>query len=159
MAVLTDIRGLLTSPRKPSENMDGEERKADAIVSPDERTTALETKVLKQQEVIAQLQKERDGLLARVAALEARPVSLAETRSLGISRETSDIEARKDELEKGLTQLEALLQMKVKELARRIARVYEEAGDYGATRDFRRTSDQLESSENFGEFLRALARD
>jgi hypothetical protein len=159
MAVLTDIRGLLSSSRVPSESAKGE-RVVDETASVDDETVALRTLVAKQEAQIAQLVKERDALLARVATLEVRPVAPpVEARNAGLARGVADMEARRAELENGLAQVEDLLQTKVKELARRIARIYEDAGDYGATRDFRRTTDQLESSENFGEFLRALARD
>ena len=76
-----------------------------------------------------------------------------------LKRDIFDLEARKDEMSSALTQVEDLLQIKIKDLARRIARVYEEAGDYGANRDFRRITSHLEASENFGEFLRALLRE
>ena len=45
------------------------------------------------------------------------------------------------------------------QVARRIAQIYQEAGDMYAVRDFRRVTDQLEAAENFGEFLRALLRE
>jgi chromosome segregation ATPase len=164
MAVLKDIRGLLSA------NRDGETvalgpRAAPGEVSTISRLEAqvnqLEESLRKQQAVLERVEAEKNGLQARIDQLQASvsrtPPPKADTGSLG--RDVSDLEARKAELEAAVSQIEGLLQIKINDLARRIARVYSEAGDMGASRDFRRIKDQLEAAENFGEFVRALTRE
>ena len=165
MAVLKDIRGLLSATRDGETAAATRPVAASGAVSDKSRLEAqvkqLEDRLSKQQAVLDRLETEKGGLQARInelqEAVSKTPVAKANTGSVG--REVSDLEARKAELETALSQIEGLLQMKINDLARRIARVYAEAGDIGAGRDFRRIRDQLEAAENFGEFVRALTRE
>lgn len=164
MAVLKDIRGLLSVSRdqalpvalpKPDPTMES------VKIGAGEQLKQYEELVRKQQAALDKLEADKQELESKLSLLESaidKPApAKADTDRLGL--EISNLEARKAELTAALSQVEDLLQMKIKELARRIARVYEEAGDTGADRDFRRLTDQLESAENFGEFLRALLRE
>ena len=164
MAVLKDIRGLLSATRempaaveaKPQAEADAESDKSRL----EAQVRRLEERLGKQQAVLDRLEAEKKGLETKISELQSAvtkaPAPKANAGSIGL--EVTDLEARKAELEAALSQIEELLQLKIKDLARRIARVYEEAGDMGANRDFRRITGQLEAAENFGEFLRALLR-
>ena len=72
--------------------------------------------------------------------------------------EIAQLEARKDELYLALSQVDGLLQLKVKELFERIARLYQEAGHGEIAIEFRRAGDDLEVVENFAHFVRALLK-
>jgi chromosome segregation ATPase len=120
----------------------------------------LEELVHSQQATIATLGQEKKELQARLADSKTRPVTpQSPPQAASPSPEIADLEAQKAELELALSRIEELLHMKTGDLSRRIARIYEEAGDYGASADFRRITSHLEASREFGEFLRALARD
>jgi len=165
MAVLKDIRGLLSATNGRETTSASRPVAPSGEVSDKTRLEAqvkqLEERLSKQQTVLDRLETEKHSLEAKInelqTAVSETPAPKASTGSIG--REVSDLEARKAELETALSQIEGLLQMKINDLARRIARVYAEAGDIGAGRDFRRIRDQLEAAENFGEFVRALTRE
>ncbi len=167
MAVLQDIRGLL-SASKPQPTDAKAPAKSEPAKEPEPNTRRLESRVNELEVLVAKQKTDLDRLTTQKKDLESR-LSAVQTSiqsvprpSVGqtpLSREVSDLEARKSELEAAVSQTEGLLQMKIKDLARRIASVYAEAGDIGANRDFRRITNQLEAAENFGEFIRALTRD
>lgn len=152
-----------------SDKKEQAERLNDQIDSLQQEVKRRDELSAKLQTTIGRLETEKNELEATFASLQsagdkptapaASPVVAAKPTEDSLSRDIFDLEARKDELSSALTDVEGLLQIKIKDLARRIARVYEEAGDYGANRDFRRITNQLEVSENFGEFLRALLRE
>jgi chromosome segregation ATPase len=120
----------------------------------------LEEVVQSQQATIRILGEEKKDLQARLADSRSRPATpQSPPQAASPSPEVADLEARKAELEVALSRIEELLHMKTGDLSRRIARIYEEAGGYGASADFRRINSHLEASREFGEFLRALARD
>ena len=165
MAVLKDIKGLLSTTRDSAPAT-----QADAPVLSDiqaerdrlaEQLKEYEQLVKKQQAALDRLEAEKKELEVKLAGLQSI-VSRSEppkTDNSRLARDISDLEARKEELSAALTQIEGMLLIKIKELARRIAQIYQEAGDMYAVRDFRRVTDQLEAAENFGEFLRALLRE
>jgi chromosome segregation ATPase len=128
--------------------------------APASEVRRLEELVHSQQETIALLGEEKIELQARLADARSRPETpQSPPRAASPSPALADLEAQKAELELSLSRIEELLHMKTGDLSRRIARIYEEAGDYGASADFRRINSRLEASREFGEFLRALARD
>jgi len=86
-----------------------------------------------------------------------KPMSPA-PRAEELCEEIAQLEARKDELSLALSQVDGLLQIKVKELLKRIARLYQEAGDGEIAMEFRRAGDELEVVENFAHFVRALLK-
>jgi chromosome segregation ATPase len=164
MTVFTDIRGLLSAAPRP-----GPEPEARARAEPDtaaerarleERLKGLEELVRSQRTALDRLEAENKELGARLREHQSAAVNVPprEAGSGRLSTEIADLEAQRVELSAALSQIEDLLRLQIRELARRIARVYEEAGDIGANRDFRRLTDQLEAAENFGEFVRALLR-
>jgi len=164
MAVLQDIKGLLsasdTSPAAGTSPpvKSGLQAERDRLA---EQLKEYEQLARKQQAVLDNLEAEKKELEVKLAGLQSivsRPEP-SKTDNNRLARDISDLEARKEELSAALTQIEGMLQIKIKELARRIAQIYQEAGDMYAVRDFRRLTDQLEAAENFGEFLRALLRE
>ena len=166
MAVLRDIRGLLSLNQEQAlqaeTNPEAEEFKKAENGGLVEQLKQYEELVRKQQSALDRLEDEKKEMEAKIDKLQSTVDKLSTPKSDKsndkISSEISELEARKDELSVALSQVEAMLQFKIKELARRIAQVYQEAGDISANRDFRRITDQLEADENFGEFIRALLR-
>jgi len=164
MAVLKDIRGLLSATlEQESTAGTGPVALPDVKVDKvgfEEQLRQYEEMVRKQQAALDKLEVEKKELDAKLRLLQSavdKPAPLKADATIP-SREISDLEARKADLSAALSQIEELLQFKTRELTRRIARVYQEAGDIEAGRDFRRITDQLEAAENFGEFIRALLR-
>jgi chromosome segregation ATPase len=165
MAVLKDIKGLLSTTRDPAVAVEVDSKtKTDARAGNDrlaEQLKEYEQLVLKQQAALDRLEAEKKELEAKLSGLQSaqgRPET-QKTDNDRLTRDISDLEARRDELSAALTQIEGMLQIKIKELARRIAQIFQEAGDMYAVRDFRRVTDQLEAAGNFGEFLRTLLRE
>ena len=165
MAVLRDIRGLLSATRELPAAAGESKTQTEASESSDKHRLEAQIKQLqerldRQQALLDRLAVEKKDLETRMSELQSALPKTAAPKSHAppAVQETSDLDARKAELEAGLSQIEELLQLKIRDLARRIARVYEEAGDMGANRDFRRITNQLEAADNFGEFLRALLR-
>jgi predicted nucleic acid-binding Zn-ribbon protein len=164
MAVLKDIRGLLSATREqalpvqitPSSGPDIQAENVHLEAQVKERDELAR----KQQAALDRLEAENKELHAKLNVLQSAvdKLTLPKADTSGLSSEVSDLEARKTELSDALSQIEDMLQFKIRELARRISQVYQEAGDTSATRDFRRITNQLEAAENFGEFLRALLR-
>jgi hypothetical protein len=164
MNVLSDIRGLLSAAPRTTPAASGTEEGSGweaERASLEAQLKRLEGLAATRLAAVDKLEAEKNELAAKLKghqkAVDLSPVPTKGPRAT--SRDIADLEARKAELEAALTSVEDLLRFKVKELARRIARVYQEAGDDRAGRDFRRISDQLEAAESFGEFVRALARD
>jgi predicted RNase H-like nuclease (RuvC/YqgF family) len=175
MAVLKDIRGLLSSTGKPAtpvsesqphtgltaenarlnEQLQTFRQEKDQLQATLQQMKAHNAELLSR---IEELQSSVENLKAQ-AALSKPPAVSSEISNRKLENAVADLEARKAELEAAMARAEELAQLKVKDLARRIARVYEEAGDIGANRDFRRITNQLEAAQNFGEFVRALARE
>jgi chromosome segregation ATPase len=165
----------LTSSQKAVSSLENDKKELQAKLSAaaktpnpsatDRRAPAAEVRRLEelvhsQQTTIAMLGGEKKELQARLADSRSRPVTPpSPPQAARPSPEVADLEAQKAELELALSRIEELLHMKTGDLSRRIARVYEEAGDYGANADFRRINSHLEASREFGEFIRALARD
>ncbi len=161
MAVLQDIRSLLSSAGSQQEA--GQERKGEELENRDE-IQRLEGQL---GQIREQLKREHDAFLKSEAEKQelekklndrqqvAKPAATSKDMN---TREIADLQAKKDELETALSRIEDLLQIKTKDLIKRLSRVYEEAGDFDAGRDFRRISNQLESSEAFGAFLNGLVK-
>jgi len=162
MAVLQDIKGLLSARREQPQAAEVKSAAQPGWQAEKARLQAevrdLQQLVNTKQNAIERLEAEKRELETSLHTLKSAPGIAAAPRApaSGLGREVSDLEARKADLEAAVSQIDGLLQIKVKELAKRIARVYAEAGDIGANRDFRRITDHLEASENFGEFVRAL---
>jgi chromosome segregation ATPase len=163
MSVLNDIRGLLSSNRDQSPASksvpDSVSDTSVAITRLEEKVRQLEDLVEKQKTDLNRLTREKQELTAKLTSLQSNGSIASSSGKVGVrDMDISILEAREQELNAALSHLDELLQFKTKELVRRISRIYEEAGDFEAGRDFRKLNNQLEAAENFGEFIRSLLR-
>ncbi len=164
MAVLKDIRGLLSTTRDQSP---ASAPVSDSLSNTSVTASHLEEKVRNLEELIEKqkidldrLTREKQELTIRLTSLQSTGSSVSSSGKIGVrDMDISILEARKEELSTALSRIEDLLQFKTRELVRRISRIYEEAGDFNAGRDFRKLANQLEAAESFGEFLRSLLRE
>ncbi len=162
MAVLTDIRSLLSASRDTIA-INPADTKPETTPSKGKEANRKELQqyqemIQAQQARIACLEGEKQELSAKLATLSSNMTKAPQDQEQ-LKMEIAGLAASKDELSRALAEIEGLLQLKLKDLVRRIGRVYEEAGDFEAGRDFRHISNQLEAAENFGEFIRALLRE
>ena len=160
MDVLKDIRGLLSTTRGQEDlteaRLEDEGGLRAEIARSEEEVRRYKELVQKQQEELDRAKSENKELTARLNMLRPvkdKPIS-PEAEKLG--GEIAQLEARKAELSSVLSQVDGLLQLKVKELLKRIGRLYQEAGDGEMAFEFRRAGDDLEIVENFAHFVRAL---
>ena len=160
MDVLKDIRGLLSTTREGSTEArledEGGLRAETAWV--EEEVRRYKGLVQKQQEELDTLKSENKELAAKLNMLGSdkdKPMSPA-PRAEELCEEIAQLEARKAEFSLALSQVDGLLQLKVQELLKRIARLYQEAGQGEIAVEFRRAGDGLEVVENFAHFVRAL---
>ena len=165
MGVLKDIRGLLSSTKTRDDSKEtrlrGEGNLNAEIARLQEQVRSYEELVEKQQGELRRLESEKSELAVKLKMLSTgkeQPIS-PESGAKGLSEEIDQLEARKNELSLILPQIDDLLQLKVKELSRRIIRFYQEAGQEGVAIDFRRAADGLEVAENFAYFLRELLKE
>ncbi|MFH1382117.1 MAG: hypothetical protein ABIH70_04400 [Chloroflexota bacterium] len=165
MNVLQDIRGLLSATEKgeaAQEAQSGSQVEIKAETAHfEEQLRHYQELVKQQQEQISRLENEKKELTARLNTPQPekdKPVAqMAGTREL--SQEIARLEAQKAELSAGLSQIEGLLQLSLKDLLKRIARVFDEAGQGEIALEFRRSANQLEVAENFANFVRVLLRE
>jgi septal ring factor EnvC (AmiA/AmiB activator) len=78
------------------------------------------------------------------------------TKSTALSEETAQLEARIAELSSVLSQVDGVLKLRVQELSKRIARLFQEAGQADMAMEFRKAASELEIIENFARFLHIL---
>ncbi|MBM4401260.1 MAG: hypothetical protein FJ045_04845 [Crenarchaeota archaeon] len=165
MDVLKDIRSLLsvTQEREGSAKARSkEERNVEAeAIRLREQVRYYAELVKKQQEELEKLTSEREKLAAELNLLHSgtdKTLSLV-TGVEELRQEIDQLEARKNGLSLILSQIDDLLQLKVKELSRRIVRFYQEAGQEGVALEFRKAASELEVTETFAYFLRALMKE
>ncbi len=160
MDVLKDIRGLLSTTQERDDS--GEARLRDEgdlkaqTAKLEEQIRCYKELVQKQQDELHRLESEKEELAAKLNMLRSGQDKLRPPRAEELYKEIAQLEARKTELSSALSQVDGLLQLKVKELLKRIARLYQEAGQGEIAIEFRRAGDKLEDIENFAYFLRAL---
>ena len=164
MDVLKDIRGLLSTTRERGGSAEARLEDEGGLRA---ETAWLEEEVRRYKGLVQKQQEELDGLKSENKELAAKlnmlcsgkdkPMSPA-ARAEELCEEIARLEARKAELSSALSQVDGLLQLKVKELLKRIARLYQEAGDGEIAMEFRRAGDELEVVENFAHFVRALLK-
>ncbi|OGO24502.1 MAG: hypothetical protein A2Z28_00240 [Chloroflexi bacterium RBG_16_51_9] len=113
--------------------------------------------------LVQKQQQEQDRLRSENKELAAKLDNLASGKSKSVSPgadkvslEMAQIEARQAELSLALSQVEGLLQVKSQELLRRIARLFQEAGQGEIALELRRSGNELENLENLAHFVRAL---
>ena len=164
MSVLKDIRGLLSVTHdQVTAPVPVRQSEPDASVEKvylEEKVRQLENLIEKQKTDLDGLNREKQELTAKIISLQSTGSGASSPGKVGVrDMDISILEAREAELTSALSRVEELLQFKTRELVRRISRVYEEAGDFDAGRDFRKINNQLEAAQNFGEFLRSLLRE
>ena len=164
MDVLKDIRGLLSTTQERESSTKARLRDEGGLkvetARLEEEVRRYKELVQKQQEELHRLESEKKALAARLSMLcsgKDKPMSLTPGAE-ELCEEIAQLEARKAELSSALSQIDGLLQLKVKELLERIARLYQEAGQGEIAMEFRRVGDELEVFDNFAYFLRALLR-
>ena len=160
MGVLKDIRGLLSATQEREDSAEVRLRDEGGLKAEtarlEEQIRFYKELVQKQQDELHRLENEKKELADKLSMLcsgQDKPMS---PRVEELCEEIAQLEARKAELSSALSQVDGLLQLKVKELLKRIARLYQEAGQGEIAIEFRRAGDELEDVENFAYFLRAL---
>jgi len=165
MDVLNDIRGLLsTAPGEKSSGETGSEEDSNLQFQIGQYRLEIET--LRQQ--VQQQHEELNGLRMSNEVISAKaelchsttpePPVLLHPTAKQLADEIALLEAKQCDLASAVSELEELVQFNMKELSKRVARVYEEAGATDLAIDFRRTADQLQQAEDLACFVRALIR-
>ncbi|MCX6013329.1 MAG: hypothetical protein NTV30_07970 [Chloroflexi bacterium] len=162
MDVLKDIRGLLssTSDRNSSIEIQSEDKNVLSAKKTQlkEEIKSYKELVQKQQQEIDDLKNENKELAARLTRVNTEKNKPA-PQTPGIEKlqnEIAMLEARISELSSALSQVDSLLQLRVKEILKRIATIYQEAGQGDVAIEFRREAGELENAENFARFLQVL---
>ncbi len=160
MDVLKDIRGLLSTTQEREDSAKARLRDEGGLKIEtawlEEEVRRYKELVQKQQDELHRLESEKKELAAKLNMLRPGQDKPMSPRSGELCEEIAQLEARKAELSSALSQVDGLLQLKVKELLKRIARLYQEAGQDEIAIEFKRAGDELEDVENFAHFLRAL---
>ena len=164
MDVLNDIRGLLSNTKESASGQ------ANAANQPNlsAEISRLHAEIASYKAFVQKQNEELDELKSRRNAQAVEPVRTVENSvrtkdAAGVGEELGEeialLEQRKAELSSALSDIEGLLQLKTKDLLRQIARVYDEAGQSDIALEFRRAGNQLQDTDKFASFLRALLND
>jgi predicted RNase H-like nuclease (RuvC/YqgF family) len=162
MDVLKDIRGLLSVTRERQEvTSDGlidESSLEDETDRLETRIKYLEELVQKQGEELHRVENEKEEFAAKLRILESGKDNLVtqSSKSSAPGEEAAQLEARIAELTSALSQIDGLLKLRVQELSKKIARLFQEAGQGEVAIEFRKAASELEVVENFAHFMRAL---
>ena len=162
MEVLKDIRGLLSVTREPEEATadrvrDENSLKIDAVKF-EAQIRHYKELVQKLQEELHRVEIEKEEFAAKLKALDSGNNELmsAASKSTALSEETAQLEARIAELSSVLSQVDGVLKLRVQELSKKIARLFQEAGQGDMAIEFRKAASELEIVENFARFLQIL---
>ena len=165
MDVLKDIRGLLSTVQERKDSAEAQSKERAGLTAEiarlEEEVEHHKELVEKRQQDLERLRRENKELTAKLNALCSRQDKFvsAPAKVKELNEGIAQLEARQAELSSALSQVDGLLQLKLEELLKRIARVYQEAGDSGIAMEFRKGAEQLEAAENLAYFLRALLRE
>jgi len=143
MEVLKDIRGLLSLTQE-REDATTDEIRGDSKNGLDAEIARLEAQIKDYKELVQKQQEE----LNKLPSPDSKPMVLDE--------ETAQLEARIAELSSALSQIDSLLKLRSQELLKKIARLFQEAGQGEVAIEFNRAAGGLEVAENFAHFLRVL---
>jgi hypothetical protein len=141
MAVLKDIRGLLSGTRE-QENTTASRTRSEEVLETE--IARLETQIQSYKELVKKQQEELKNL--KSPAL----------KSAASGEEAAQLETRITELTSTLSQIDGLLKIKTQELLKRIARIFQEAGQGEVAIEFNKAASGLEVAENFARFVRVL---
>jgi predicted RNase H-like nuclease (RuvC/YqgF family) len=162
MEVLKDIRGLLSVTREPEEATADRARNENSLkidaVKFEAQIRHYEELVKKLQEELHRVEKEKEEFAAKLKVLDSGNNKLmsAASKSSALTQETAQLEARIAELSSVLSSVDDLLKLRVQELSKRIARLFQEAGQGDMAIEFRKAASELEIVENFARFLQIL---
>lgn len=162
MDVLKDIRGLLSVTREQEDApavrvKDTGESEPEIIKLKNQVEDCRET-IQKQQEELSLIKREKEELVAKLKELSPGNNNAASsTANTGaLNEEAFQLEARIAELSTTLNQVDELLNIRAQELSRKIARIFQEAGQGEISLEFRKATNALESVENYTHFLEVL---
>jgi predicted RNase H-like nuclease (RuvC/YqgF family) len=149
MEVLKDIRGLLSTAQEKEISQETEIAQYKAEIK------RYEELVQRQQEELERLRGENTELAAKLNLLhsiKAQETPLQSRKSDKLNQEIARLEEKKSEIER-------MLQLKLGELLRRIAKTYQMSGEGDLAIEFQKTADSLETAEDFAHFLQVLLRE
>jgi chromosome segregation ATPase len=162
MDVLKDIRGLLSVTREQEDataDVVGDESGLESEISRlQAQIRNYQELVQKQQEELHRVESEKEEFAAKLNALGSDNNKLVSPVSKFTvpSEEAAQLEARIAELSLASSQIDELLKFKTQELSRKIARIFQEAGQGEIAIEFRKAASELEGVENFAHFLQVL---
>jgi predicted RNase H-like nuclease (RuvC/YqgF family) len=162
MDVLKDIRGLLSVTRErddtTADRVKGESGLEVEIAKLEAQIRHYKELVEKQQEELHRVESEKEELTAKLKVLNFGKDNLTSpaSKSIALNAEAAQLEARIAELSSALSQIDGLLKLRVQELLKKIARLFQEAGQGDVAIEFRKAASALEIVENFAHFLRVL---
>jgi chromosome segregation ATPase len=162
MDVLKDIRGLLSVTQEREDKTADRGRDESGLeidaVKFEVQIRQHKELVQKLQEELHRVENEKEELAAKLNVLDSGNNKLmsAASKSTALGEETVQLEARIAELSSVLSQVDGLLKLRVQELSKKIARLFQEAGQGGVAIEFRKAASELEIVENFARFLQLL---
>ena len=162
MDVLKDIRGLLSVTQEREDKTADRGRDESGLeidaVKFEVQIRQHKELVQKLQEELHRVENEKEELAAKLKVLDSGNNKLmsAASKSTALGEETVQLEARIAELSSVLSQVDGLLKLRVQELSKRIARLFQEAGQGDMAIEFRKAASELEIVENFARFLQIL---
>ena len=162
MDVLKDIRGLLSVTQDRHGGTAVEARDESGleidIAKLEAQIRHYKELVKKQQEKLHRVESEKEELTAKLKVLNFGKDNLTSpaSKSIALNEEAAQLEARIAELSSALSQIDGLLKLRVQELLKKIARLFQEAGQGDVAIEFRKAASELEIVENFAHFLRVL---
>jgi len=158
MDVLNDIRGLLSKPPVGADSTKADTWNETSLKAKIGRLQkeigSYKELVEKQNEELNRLRSEKEELAARLEVAGTGRDRAQAGEELG--REITAPEQRKAELSSALSDIEGLLQLKTKDLLRRIARIFDEAGQGDIALEFRKAGKEAQNTDTFASFVRAL---
>jgi hypothetical protein len=161
MDVLKDIRGLLSVTREREDvTADGvrdESSLETEIARLEVQIRYYKELVQKQQEELHRVESEKEEFAAKLKILDScKDKLIAPASKSAAPSEEAQLEARIAGLSSALSQIDGLLKLRVQELSKKIARLFQEAGQGEVAMEFRKAASELEAVENFAHFLQAL---
>ena len=162
MDVLKDIRGLLSVTREREDATADQVRDESGLeidaVKFEAQIRHYKELVQKLQEELHRVENEKEEFAAKLKVLDSGNNKLisAASKSATLDEDIAQLEARIVELSSVLSQVDGLLKLRVQELSKRIARLFQEAGQGEMAIEFRKAASELEIVENFARFLQIL---
>jgi chromosome segregation ATPase len=162
MDVLKDIRGLLSVTQEREDKTADRGRDESGLeidaVKFEVQIRQHKELVQKLQEELRRMENEKEEFAAKLKVLDSGNNKLmsAASKSTALSEETAQLEVRIAELSIVLSQVDGLLKLRVQELSKKIARLFQEAGQGDMAIEFRKAASELEIVENYARFLQLL---